>query len=126
MNMENLLKPVPKTEPSVEPLPPEPPYVTAGPPFPKYPTDQGRYGISILDYFAAHVIAGLATRNASSIDDLKINGARDAYWIAAMMVDLRNQLTIDPTPVPPIEASETVIRSADAVVRLGRKPPAPG
>ena len=79
---------------------PEPPYVTGGPPFPAHPTDDGRYGMSILDCFAAHVITGLCARDNLTIDELKLNGARDAYWIAAMMVDLRNGLPIEPTPVP--------------------------
>ena len=84
----------------VPPPPPEPPYNTAGPPFPANPTDKGRYGVSILDYFAAHVMTGLAMRADITVYDLKADGARDAYWIAATMVELRGQLEITPTPVP--------------------------
>jgi hypothetical protein len=86
---------------------PEPPYVTGGPPFPAHPTDDGRYGISILDYFAAHVITGLVMRSDSLIEDLKTTGAQDAYWIAAQMVELRGNLPIasTPVPVPPQEPS---------------------
>jgi len=124
---ENLLKPINRgTFPAVspEPVPPEPPYVTGGPPFPPFPTDEARYGISILDYFAAHIIAGLAQRASSSIDDLKVNGAKDAYWIAAMMVNLRNQLPVEPT-LPagdlPIEEQTFMIESphGDRVVVTG-------
>ena len=82
------------------PPPPEPPYITGGPPFPTYPTDDGKYGISILDYFAIHVMAGMATRENLTIDQLKSRGPQDAYWIAALMVQVRDQLPITPTPVP--------------------------
>lgn len=80
--------------------PPEPPYVTGGPPFPRYPTDDGKFGISILDYFAAHVMAGLAMRADMTIDDLKATGPQEAYWIAALMVGLRGQLEVETTPPP--------------------------
>ena len=89
------------------PAPPEPPYITGGPPFPSHPTDDGKYGISILDYFAAHVMAGLATRENLTIDELKTNGPQDAYWIAALMVQLRNELAIEPTPVPVSSSPES-------------------
>ena len=97
-----------REEPPLPPEPPEPPYVTGGPPFPAHPTDDGKYGISILDYFAAHVITGLAMRADMSLDDLKTDGAKHAYWIAAMMVDVRNELPITPTPVPVAPPEETV------------------
>lgn len=88
------------TQQAGELVPPEPPYVTGGPPFPEHASDEGRYGISILDYFASAVITGLVSRANYTIDDLKTNGARDAYWIAATMVQFRDQIPIDPTPVP--------------------------
>ncbi len=81
--------------------------MTGGPPFPNRPTDDGRYGISILDYFAAHVIQGLAARDNLTIDDLKLDGAVDAYYIAATMVNLRSALPIESTPVP-VPPSEEV------------------
>ena len=86
---------------------PEPPYITGGAPYPRYPTDDGKFGISILDYFAAHVMSGLCARQNMSIDDLKLDAPRDAYWIAALMVDLRSNLPITPTP-PPLPIVEEV------------------
>jgi hypothetical protein len=86
---------------------PDPPYLTGGPAFPDHPSDanadiigKGGYGISMLDYFAAYVISGLCARQNMTIDDLKIDGPGIAYWVAAEMVDLRNRLPIEPTPVP--------------------------
>ena len=98
-----------------EPLiPPEPPYVTGGPAFPAHPSDanadeagQGGYGVSILDYFAAHAIQGLCARADLTVDDLKAGGAQDAYWIAATMVDVRKNLPIEVTPVPVTPSEET-------------------
>jgi hypothetical protein len=114
--------------PAPEPLSaPEPPYVTGGPPFPPYPTDDHKHGISILDYFAAHIMAGLCGRSDLTIDDLKTSGAQDAYWLAALMVDVRGKLPIEPTPVPPAEGvEEEMISGIEAVRRdveakLGRK-----
>jgi hypothetical protein len=86
--------------------PPEPPYITGGPPFPPFPTDKDKHGTSILDYFAAHIISGLAARSDMPIDELKADGAKHAYWIAAMMVQLRNDLPIEPTPAPPEDLPE--------------------
>src|SRR4029077_5355372 len=70
-------------DPPVPPEPPEPPYVTGGPSFPANPSDAnadligtGGYGISILDYFAAHVITGLTMRSDITLDDLKLDGAK--------------------------------------------------
>jgi hypothetical protein len=96
--------------------PPEPPYVTGGPPYPQRPTDDGRYGLSILDWFAAHVITGLAMRADTTVDDLKTSGAQDAYWIAAQMVQLRSDLPIESTPVPtppPEESGPPVVIPPD-------------
>ena len=113
--------------PDPMPVPPEPPYVTGGPPFPPFPTDDHKHGISILDYFAAHVMSGLVARANMSIDELKANGPQHAYWIAALMVDLRSRLPIEPTPVPPAEGvEEEMISGIEAVRRdveagLGRK-----
>ena len=45
-------------------------------------------------------MTGLVMRSDITLDDLKLDGAKHAYWIAAMMVNLRNELSIDPTPVP--------------------------
>ena len=45
------------------PIAPESPYNTGGPPYPDHPTDEGGYGLSILDWFAAHVMTGLAARS---------------------------------------------------------------
>lgn len=90
--------PAPAPEP---PQPPEPPYVTGGPPFPPFPSDAGRYGASILDWFAAYVMTGLAMRSDMSLDVLKADGAKHAYWIAATMVQVRNSLMIEPTPPAP-------------------------
>ena len=36
-----------------------PPYWTGGPPYPSYATDEGKFGLSILDWFAGHAVAGL-------------------------------------------------------------------
>jgi hypothetical protein len=36
-----------------------PPYWTGGPPYPPFPTDEGKHGLAILDWFAGHAIAGL-------------------------------------------------------------------
>jgi hypothetical protein len=87
---------------------PPPPYITGGPPFPEHPTDDGRYGISILDHFAAHIMAGLCARPDMTIDQLKLDGAQNAYWLAALMVDLRGKLPIEPTPVPVTPPEESV------------------
>ena len=107
------------------PVPPAPPYITGGPPFPPYVSDAGKYGISVLDYFAGRVITGLAGRSDLSLDDLKREGPQHAYWIAAMMIHLRDDLPIDPTPVPSSEEEGPVMLSAvsagphGTVVRLG-------
>jgi hypothetical protein len=86
---------------------PDPPYVTGGPAYPAHPSDananiigDGSYGLSILDYFAAQVINGLAGRQNMSLDDLKNDGPGTAYWVAAGMIDLRSRLPIELTPVP--------------------------
>lgn len=100
--------------PMPTPEPPEPPYITGGPAYPDHPSDAnadmpgvGGYGISLLDYFTAHVISGLCARSDLTLDALKIHGPQDAYWIAALMVDLRNRLPIEPTPVPVDPPEET-------------------
>jgi hypothetical protein len=90
----------PFVDPEPTPVPPEPPYITGGPPFPPFASDLNKYGISILDYFAGRVISGLATRTDMSIDVLKADGPKHAYWIAAEMIQLRDTLPINPTPVP--------------------------
>lgn len=36
-----------------------PPYWTGGPPYPQFATDEGKHGLSVLDWFAGHAIAGL-------------------------------------------------------------------
>ena len=36
-----------------------PPYWTGGPPYPRFATDEGKFGLSILDWFAGHAVAGL-------------------------------------------------------------------
>src|SRR4029077_6051408 len=91
-------------------LPPlEPPYVTGGPPYPDYPDDAGRHGISILDWFAGHVACGLCMRENTGVDELKDTVAKDAYWIAAQLVQVRNAITIEPTPVPVLPEEPTTI-----------------
>ena len=93
-------EPLVDPEPPPVPVPPEPPYITGGPPFPPFASDLNKHGLSILDYFAGRVIGGLASRNDMSIDVLKTDGPKHAYWIAAEMIQLRNDLPILPTPVP--------------------------
>jgi hypothetical protein len=100
--------PTPPEPPDV--LPPlEPPYTTGGPPFPEYPSDAGRSGLSILDWFAGHVATGLCKRENTGVDELKNTVAKDAYWIAALMVQVRNAITIDPTPAPVLPEEPTTI-----------------
>jgi hypothetical protein len=104
---------------------PDPPYVTGGPAFPANPSDAnaeivgtGGYGVSILDYFAAHVISGLAARDNLPLDDLKLDGPGTAYSIAAEMVDLRSRLPIEPTPVPvapPQESGPPLVMPPDSL-----------
>ena len=36
-----------------------PPYWTGGPPYPQFATDEGKFGLSVLDWFAGHALAGL-------------------------------------------------------------------
>jgi hypothetical protein len=36
-----------------------PPYWAGGPPYPPFPTDEGKHGLAILDWFAGHAVAGL-------------------------------------------------------------------
>ena len=49
---------------------PYPNLVAGGPPFPAYPNDEQKYGLTILDWFAGHVAAGLAA-NVNVIDQAK-------------------------------------------------------
>lgn len=105
------LKPKPEPLPVVDSIrenteAPKPPYVTAGPAFPPYPTDDHKHGISILDYFAAHIMSGLCARSTMTIDDLKAHGPQDAYWLAALLVDVRAKLPIEETPAPPVDGEE--------------------
>lgn len=109
---------------------PKPPYVTAGPAFPPYPTDDHKHGLSILDYFAAKIMGGLCARQDMTVDDLKAHGPQDAYWIAALMIDVRAKLPIEETPAPPPEPEEeevlitaTDARRHDIEVKLGRRLP---
>lgn len=94
--------------------PPYPPLVAGGPPYPAYATDdsESKYGLSILDWLAGRIAAGLcanqtvikaAPGNPPAIIDNELAQAiaKAAYTIAAYMVDVRGQLVIEPTPVPP-------------------------
>ena len=108
------------------PIAPESPYNTGGPPYPAHPTDEGGYGLSILDWFAAHVMTGLAARTDYLVDDLKNTGAQDAYWIAENMVRFRRNMDIVQKPVPvspPAEQPPDLVMPPDSlletVVKLG-------
>jgi hypothetical protein len=108
---------------------PYPELVAGGPPYPPYATDDQKYGLSILDWFAGRIAAGLAANSAvvkaaspklavqpiqyegskpapepepsSLIDnDLALSIAETAYTIAAYLVDVREQVPVTPTPVP--------------------------
>jgi hypothetical protein len=101
---------------------PYPTLVAGGPPFPAYPNDANKYGLTILDWFAGHVAAGLAANSnvlkvsptpvvtpaappvgeppvlISNEEALGI--AEAAYSVAAYLVDVREQVPLIPTPVP--------------------------
>jgi hypothetical protein len=111
---------------------PDPPYRTGGPAFPAHPSDanadiigSGGYGLSLLDFFAAHVITGLASRQNMSLDELKTDGAGTAYWVAAVMVDVRNRLPIEITPVPTTEKEEVPPEPVEEETELRNPPPPP-
>ena len=83
-----------------------PPYVAGGVPYPRYPTDDVKFGLSILDWFAGHALQGLCANgtvingqhpDAVTVQDL----VADAYTIAGWMVDLRSNIPVQPTPPPP-------------------------
>jgi hypothetical protein len=79
---------------------------TGGNAYPQYPSDAGKHGISMADYFAAHAIAGLLANTVvtphqpASLEELETL-AQSAYQVACAMVELREVTPIEPTPVPP-------------------------
>jgi hypothetical protein len=100
---------------------PYPTLVAGGPPFPAYPNDANKYGLTILDWFAGHVAAGLAA-NVNVIgktspapmpagpptgeppailsNEEALGIAEAAYTVAAYLVDVRGEVPLTPTPVP--------------------------
>jgi hypothetical protein len=93
---------------------------TGGNAYPQYPSDGGKYGISMADYFAAHVIAGICANpntvvpvTPEALEEL----AQNAYQIACAMVELREDTPVEPTPVPP-----EPLPSEPELMPLGVKP----
>lgn len=101
------------------------PVITGGPPFPNYPTDEGKYGLSILDWFAGHVAAGLCANTNVVAQHPTPEDARaiaeGAYKVAANMVDIRGSVDVTPTP-PPVSVTplpQQTITAPSQTVQLG-------
>lgn len=71
---------------------------TGGPAFPPFPSDEGKYGLSLLDYFAAKAIVGILA--SEGVGGVPGKYAAFAYDIAIAMVEHRDRLTIEPMPLP--------------------------
>ena len=111
---------------TLDPIPPEPaqqpvpllvqsvPVKTGGPPFPQYPSDESKFGLSILDYFAAAATAGLCARGNINVSDAEMI-AQTAYRIAAYLVDARENVMIIPTPTPEDAVPQVVIKPQQKV-----------
>jgi hypothetical protein len=54
-------------------------------------------------------------RENTGIDELKDTLAKDAYYLAAQLVQVRNAITIEPTPPPVIPSEETGITPPEIV-----------
>lgn len=106
---------------------PYPELVAGGPPYPPYANDDQKYGLSILDWFAGRIAAGLCA-NTSVVkavgpspqptdglvgNELALSIAETAYTVAAYMVDVREQVPIEPTPVPSLAEEEQVFEMVD-------------
>jgi hypothetical protein len=109
---------------------PYPELIAGGPPYPPYATDNQKHGLSILDWFAGRIAAGLCANSAvikaagpklpslqpvryeSSVpsepesqaglvdNEVALSIAETAYTIAAYLVEVREQVPVTPTPVP--------------------------
>lgn len=91
-----------------------PPYVTGGPPYPAYPTDEGKYGLSILDWFAGHVAAGLMANTelitqqfVADIPAPKPASLQSPGTVVSM------EYTFDLKVVEPPQASNAQVNNAD-------------
>lgn len=98
---------------------PGPPYVTGGPPYPAYPTDEGKYGLSILDWFAGHCASGLMANTElitkQFVADIPPPAPAEQevplQSVASTVVSM--EYTFDTKTAEPVQASNAQVNNAD-------------